>query len=242
MPVYVLRPDETAFSINRQTALVGFSLRGEEVVLFELDGVEALPLTREDIVVGGVGVVHRALERLGLPVPSLPSIPPALTSFAGRKTWRGPIIDARRAVDRGEALFVKPVPAETKRFDGQVLRGFADLIPTAHVPDETLVDCSELTPFIAEHRVFVIHGEIVGVRHYKGDPLVFPDPAVVRAAVAAYAEAPSGYALDVGVSEDGRTLVVEVNDGYATGSYGLPALRYAALIDARWAEFRRAAD
>ena len=36
----------------------------------------------------------------------------------------------------------------------------------------------------------------------------------------------------------GYELVVEVNDAYALGAYGLPPLRYAAMIDARWAELR----
>lgn len=238
MPVYVLRPDESVFSMNRQAALVGFGLRGEETRLFDLDEADALPLTRADIVVGGVGVVHRALKRLGLAVPALPSIPPSLAAFAGRKTWRGPLGEARRAVGRGETLFVKPLPTEPKRFVGQPLRAFSDLLSTAHLPDELEVDCAELTPFVSEHRTFVLDGAIIGLRHYNGDPLIFPEAERVRAAVAAFESAPAGYALDIGVAEDGRTLLVEVNDGYSVGAYGLSPLRYAAMIDARWAELR----
>lgn len=92
---------------------------------------------------------------------------------------------------------------------------------------------------MSEFRVFVMHGEILGVRHYAGDPLVFPDPDRVRAAVAAYADAPASYALDMGVVEDGRTLLVEVNDAYATGCYGLAPVHYAAFIEARWVELRQ---
>lgn len=124
MPVYILRPDDSVFSVNRQVALVGFALRGEELRLYEQDEVDALPLTRDDILVGGVGVVHRALERLGLAVPSLESVPPPLVAFAGRKTWRGPIIDARRAVERGEPVFIKPIPTQTKLFTGRPMRRF----------------------------------------------------------------------------------------------------------------------
>ena len=242
MPVYLLRPDDTGFSMNRQTALVGFTQRGEEVRLFEMDEFDDLSLDKNDIVVGGIGVVHRAFERLGIEIPALASVPPALAEFAERKTWRGTMIDARHAVERGEPLFVKPVPTDLKMFTGQPLREIADLIATAHVPDETPVDCAELTSFVSEYRVFVMHGDVIGVRHYKGDPLVFPDGDRIRGAVSAYQEAPAGYALDVGVVEDGRTLLVEVNDGYATGAYGLPPVRYAAVIDARWAELRKSGD
>ena len=35
---------------------------------------------------------------------------------------------------------------------------------------------------------------------------------------------------------DGRTLLVEINDGYSRGCYGLPPNLYAQLLSARWAE------
>lgn len=37
-------------------------------------------------------------------------------------------------------------------------------------------------------------------------------------------------------TDDGRTLLVEVNDGYALGCYGLQHNLYAKLLAARWAE------
>ena len=240
MPVYVLRPDDTVFSINRQAALVGFSLRGEEVRLFDPDEFDDLSLTPADTVVGGVGFVRRAFERIGFDVPALDSAPAPLAAFTGRRIWRAPIIEARRAVERGETLFVKPLPAQLKLFTGQPLRAFSDLLSTAHLDDALIVECAELTPFISESRAFVLNGKIVDLRHYKGDPLVFPNAERLRAAVAAYQGAPAGYALDVGVAEDGRTLLVEVNDGYAVGAYGLPPIVYASLIAARWDQIRQA--
>ena len=159
--------------------------------------------------------------------------------FAGRKLWQSTMLEARRTVEKGQPIFVKPHATQLKRFKAKPLREFSDLLATSHVPDELIVECSEVTPFLSEFRVFVMHGEIVGVRQYNGDHLLFPDPARVKAAVAAFEEAPSAYALDFGVCEDGRTLVVEVNDGYAIGSYGLAPVIYAALIDARWSQLRQ---
>lgn len=240
MVVFVLKPDAGPFSLNRQAAIVGFTARGAEIRLFEAEAFDTLALTKDDILVGGVGFAHRAFEKLGIETPCLESVPTQLSAFAGRRTWRGPIIDARRAVERGEAVFVKPLPTALKSFTGQPMRSFSDLITTSHIPDDTIVDCAELTPFLSEYRVFVLHGAIVGVRHYKGDPLLFPDGDRVRAAVTAYADAPASYALDVGVAEDGRTLLVEVNDSYATGDYGLAPVRFAAVIEARWNELKEA--
>ena len=47
---------------------------------------------------------------------------------------------------------------------------------------------------------------------------------------------PNGCAVDFGLTKDGRTLLIEVNDGYALGSYGLFYIDYAKLISARWAQ------
>jgi len=94
---------------------------------------------------------------------------------------------------------------------------------------------------VSEYRVFVQHGDPVDLRPYTGDPLIVPDPAQIRGALRAYRDGPAGYALDFGVTDDGRTLVMEVNDGYAIGAYGLAPVRYAALIAARWAELREQA-
>lgn len=240
MTVHILLPDATPGGVNRQTALAGFTARGAEVRLFSAETFDALALGRDDIVVGGIGFARRGMARIGIAPPALPSVPDPLKPFAGRRFWTAPLADVRRAVDRGAALFIKPRPEDLKTFNGQAISRFADLLQTAHLPDDLEVDCADLTPFRSEYRAFMLHGAIVGLRPYSGDPLLFPDADAVRAAAAAWRDAPAGYALDVGVVEDGRTLVVEVNDGYAVGAYGLPTTLYAQVIEARWEELRAA--
>jgi hypothetical protein len=51
-----------------------------------------------------------------------------------------------------------------------------------------------------------------------------------------WAERPMACSMDIGVTKDGRTLLVELNDAYALGCYGLPAIYYAKLISARWSQ------
>lgn len=45
-----------------------------------------------------------------------------------------------------------------------------------------------------------------------------------------------GYGIDFGVLADGRTALVEVNDGYGLGNYGLAKETYLDLCVARWQE------
>lgn len=47
---------------------------------------------------------------------------------------------------------------------------------------------------------------------------------------------PAACSLDICVTKEGQTLLVEMNDAYALGCYGLPALLYARFISARWSE------
>lgn len=47
---------------------------------------------------------------------------------------------------------------------------------------------------------------------------------------------------DICYTRDGRTLLVEFNDAYALGHYGLPSIQYAKLISARWAQLLERED
>ena len=53
---------------------------------------------------------------------------------------------------------------------------------------------------------------------------------------------PMGCSMDICVTKDNRTLLVEFNDAYALGCYGLPSLYYAKLISARWSQLLNRPD
>ena len=238
MTVYILEPDDHVFSLNRLTARIGFLTLGEEVVMYDEASFEALSFQLDDIVVGGIGFAQRAMVQLGLSVPALDPIPKQLEAFAGREVWQSSMKELRAKVNAGEVIFAKPRPNRPKAFVGRLYSEFRDLIATAHISDDEPIDCSEPVEFLAEFRCFVLRGDPIGLRHYNGDPLILPDPAIVKDAVKAYADGPMGYALDFGVTSEGKTIIVEVNDGYAIGAYGLPPVSYANLIQARWDEIR----
>lgn len=48
--------------------------------------------------------------------------------------------------------------------------------------------------------------------------------------------------MDFGVTNTGATILVEVNDGYSLGNYGLDSLLYAKLLSARWTELTNTID
>jgi hypothetical protein len=226
-------------SINTFIAYEAYRQMGWEMVTFNPEsGFEHLQ--RENVVVGYVGGVHAALHHLDIPIPPEPNYPEELQPFLGRKIWRSTINTIASQPDQWN-IFVKPLTA-SKAFTGRVIRSPKDLISCGNSRADVDVWCSEIVNFVTEWRCFVRYGAILDVRHYVGDWRSRPDSETIEAAVKQYKTAPAGYAIDFGLSEDGRTLLIEVNDGYAIGAYGLHYIDYGKLLSARWAEMTNTKD
>jgi hypothetical protein len=165
--------------------------------------------------------------------------PDELAAFLGRRVWNTTIDRVSSETDSWP-LFVKPV--ENKRFTGCVVRGTKDLVGKGCSGEDVPVTCSEVVDFVSEYRCFVRYGKILDVRRYRGDWSIAPNRDVIESAVAAYTTAPAGYAVDFGATSDGRTLLVEVNEGHSLGCYGLQQNLYAQLLSARWAELVGTSD
>lgn len=231
MRPYIMSKSGIPGGVNFFCAYQGFSDMGLECLLFE--NVDMLDTSlRSDVVVGGLGVVQHALVRFGV-TPSHVDYPAELGRYLGRRIWTSTIGEVA-ACTEGWPVFVKPV--DEKRFAGVVVRGGRDLSGLGAWGEGKEVLCSEPVDLVAEWRCFVRYGTILDVRPYAGDWHAHYDASVIDGIVCDYASAPAGYAIDVGVTRDGRTLLVEVNDGYALGSYGLQHDLYAKLLSARWAE------
>lgn len=53
---------------------------------------------------------------------------------------------------------------------------------------------------------------------------------------------PNACSMDICYTKDGRTLLVEMNDAYALGCYGLEKVMYARFISARWSQLLQRED
>ena len=47
------------------------------------------------------------------------------------------------------------------------------------------------------------------------------------------------YSIDFGVTSDGRTLLIEMNDGFGLSAYGLNKIAYCKMLEARWDEISK---
>lgn len=82
---------------------------------------------------------------------------------------------------------------------------------------------SEYTPFMSEYRVFVLKGNIQAIQHYKEDVTIFPNVEVIKEIIRDYENtnnASSAYTVDIGITEDNRTLLIEIHTFASCGTYG----------------------
>ncbi|MCC2669421.1 MAG: hypothetical protein K0Q72_1892 [Armatimonadetes bacterium] len=211
----------------------GFTALSYSVRKFAVPDLPDLDLSPATVVCGSVRTVRTALTRLGIPIPAELNIPPGTEPFLGRSVGRSTLGEVRKL--QRVPLFVKPFD-QGKIFTGHVVSGFGDLLQTVNLADDTPVLVQDPVEFRSEWRAFVLRCKVVGIGHYKGDPLLFPDPAVIQGLIAAYEDPFIAHSVDVGIDGQGRTQLVEMNDAYALGDYGLPSVTYARMIEARWDE------
>lgn len=236
----IQKEDGRFINVNAFVADAGFRERGFEVASFEWREMRTgeVKLDQETIVMGGVNAVKSALTQLGHVPPTAVDYPRGCEPFLKRRLWKT-TWRAIRAMDWDTGstppVFVKP-RHKHKAFTGLVVRRFSDLVRTARFEDDMELWASDPVNFVSEYRVFVLRNEIVGLKHYKGAPLVLPDVSVIQNLRAAVEDVPVAYGLDVGVTDNNQTLLIECNDGFALGGYGLSPIRYTELLLTRWEE------
>lgn len=229
---------------NAVSAYLGFKEKQASVFLFEdFEELEDRPISRTNIIVGYIQTIRKYFDLLGVTVNDNFSIPPELEKYLGRKITYTTLGEFKRTAK--VPVFIKPT--RTKEFVAGVITKLEnipfffkdkpdekmDFDPT-YVPDDTSVLLSEVVDFVSEYRCYVIDGELKGIKHYMGDIRVFPNTAVIDLAISDFTTAPVGYAIDFGITRDGRTLLVEANDGWGLGNYGLNDVTYSTLLAKRW--------
>ena len=215
------------YNMNTFSAMLGFQQMGIETTLFT-DKEDLINAEITDIVVGGVGRVKQFLENKGITVNDI-DYPESLSEFYGRKIW-GSTSDTFLAENNNFPLFVKP--KQGKLFTGFICNSETD-IAGRFSPEESIP---------VYWRCFVRYGEILDIRRYKGELGRIYSFQKVKEMISSYSDAPAAYSLDLGLTSEGDTIIVEVNDGYSLGSYGLDPLLYAKLLSARWAELTGTED
>lgn len=213
-------------------AFLGFRDKGANIYLF--DDIEQVPCNRHTMVVAAIEDTRKFFEGVGYKEPETMTMPNEIIKYAGRNIRLMPLKDVMK-IDVFP-FFMKPY---------SFLKQFTARVVTAPIPEDKyagyvdkdqMIMVSDVVNFVSEYRGYVIDKELVGLKHYKGDIRVFPDVSVIDNAINDYKSQPRGYSIDFGITSDGETFLVECNDGWSLGNYGLSARLYSSLLIARWRE------
>lgn len=201
-----------------------------------------LKIQKGDFIMGEIPVMLSAMKQLGIKY-HYNDYPESLQKYLHRKVWTSTMKEVRQRLyddldgelELGLGWFIKPKD-KLKRFTGFVCSIIDDLQFVNGAGNQTKLWCSEPVIFISEYRCPVINGKVMGMYAAPGKDGKLPDRIVVEQMAKDFVDAPSAYALDVGVLHTGETALIEVNDGFSLGRYGIPADVYTQLLQTRWSE------
>lgn len=239
-PLAFIQKKNGEFSnINFLTAFIALrKFFGYRVEFFEHAEEILDRVTRETIVYAGIPVMDKVFEKLGVS-PRVEYYPVELSRYLGRFVGLTTVSAVRDGIDceNPKPMFVKPTIDAKKSFTGLVCRKFIDLLHFHHMKETDHLWVSDVTEFVSEYRCF-IHKSlgVLGVKHYRGDWKKMIHPDIPDECRRFFTNSPIAYSLDLGLTSDGRTLLVECNDALSLGCYGLDPSFFGIMIVDRWKE------
>lgn len=235
MKAFVKTNNGTFPNVNFFLAWEAFNTMGYSVTCFEEKDLDNLDITVDTPVFAGVTVFRKIINKLGIDYPPFDCYPKVLTPYYGRTIQVTTLGEVRNKFHVDNVpVFVKPI--EPKKFTGAVLTSILNLIPLAKIPDETPSYTCEPIDIVSEFRVYIHDREILGVKHYYGEWNIVPDSKFINEVIKNYYPCPIAYGIDIGITKQGKSFVIEVNDGCNLGNYGLDSIYYGEMMIARWFE------
>lgn len=208
-----------------------FGALQENIPIRRFESVEEIPNDPHNIVVGSVEECSKWLSMSGFEVPSEIGIEPSAT--------RVPISKEDFLADFNVyPWFIKP-KGTIKSFTGTVVssKKDAELVLNWYDGD---IWVSPVVNFLSEWRCYIHKGRILKVCNYAGDPNIYPDSDIVQSSVETYiGKLPhKAFVIDFGIVGLTRTIrqthIIEGNDAWAIGNYGLDPFVYFNFLRDRW--------
>ncbi len=152
--------------------------------------------------------------------------------------------DAHERVENTkQKLFIKPYN-DIKLFTGLILDG-SKYSCLMGLPDDTLVLCYDVfdREIISEWRLYIFNNKIVDARNYSGDFMISPDYNYTEYIIRDNKDTfPIAYTIDIGILDSYlntsplfcENVVIEFNDMWAIGNYGIPNDLYLRLLKERY--------
>lgn len=235
--VYIQKPAEQFEDDWLYAAWFGFQQRGMKIFFFS--DINEVPVSINNIVVAHVEPTLEYFKKLKIKIPVAFNVPTELKYYAKRDTYVSSIKEFK--ANEKLPVFVKPA-FRIKSFG--VNSHFATGVmsePSSksgifyNSDDYESLFVSEVVDIVSEYRCFIHNGKLVGIQNYSGDFTVFPNPTTIHLMIEEFNPSVA-YTLDVAITASGQTVLVESQDMWAIGNYGLSPKIYARLLLDRWLE------
>jgi len=217
-------------NVDIQNAIDGAEYNNYEVIPFTFQDVLCGNYDREvqaNLFVGSINTMSFIFSKIGFKQNL--DLPEELFPFISRKIS---IMKCSEAI-KNKNIFIKPV--KTKLFDGVV---FSENGQKSYFRDYMDEECyvSELIEIISEYRVFVSDSRIIYSANYSGDFMKNINYGYVKALVLNMKHKPISFTIDVALLKNGKSELIEINDFWSIGGYGLYCEDYFKMLKNRYFE------
>lgn len=189
----------------------------EYVFLEDIDGLYASD-AKDYIPIGSVDFVLSYYKKhCNISVEPI-NIPKELNKyeFLQRKVFEGDKID-EICSDPNKYFFIKDISGFKKT---------TDILPCKHIPRDKKILVSEKIDILSEFRCFVYNKRLLDVKGYINDSFLYPDINIIKRMIEAYTNSPRAYTLDVAISSNMKTVLIEVHQFFSCGLYGFADYRF----------------
>lgn len=213
------------------TAMYGAIESGQEFRLISYEDLEKGRydnLIRDNLFVGSVEFMKKVFERIHITGVRVPK-------NSNRESKLITLKEAKEKASKGEFLFIKPL--DIKLFTGFVLDGCIHSCLNDIPEDYEVLSYEPFgSPIESEWRLYIRNGKIEDSRHYSGDFKISPNYSYAKSVIEENVDFPVCYTIDIGILENGANVVVEFNDMWAIGNYGMDNYIYLRMLKERYFE------
>lgn len=199
------------------------------LITYEDLATSRLLVTKNNLFVGSVEFMRAVFNLVGVEDPRVPE-------NSNRPFDVITLGEAKSRAKSGEKLFIKPF--EIKLFTGFVIDQMQHTSING-IPDDTKLMAYK--PF--EHRIesewrcYIFNNRVEYIGNYSGDLYVNIDGSYLNKVIDENKDKfPCAYTIDIGVLSNGENVVIEYNDMWAIGNYGMPNDIYLRMLKKRYQE------
>jgi len=183
----------------------------KEIFTFNIGNQNVIP-------VGSLEFVHRYMVKKGLNIPIPLNIPTELRKYEYIK--RHIYEDTLNNIKWNKKWFIKPA-SDVKKFTGFVAESLENVkLFEPNITEDDMLFISDPINIISEYRCIVHNDELKCIQNYQGDFTYFPNIKIINNIISDYKNYLPIYTLDIGITDKGETVIIELHHFYSCGLYG----------------------